>query len=297
MQRVVVAAGDIKLHHSVFALPFAVLGAFMARAQAEPWSDFAIKAGLVVACMVAARTWAMLVNRVADARLDAANPRTARRAVASGRLSTRDGWLLAALSALAFVACCGGFLALFQNPWPLILSVPVLGWLAFYSFAKRFTALCHILLGSALAISPLAAALAVRPSALGDTLALYALMGMVALWVAGFDIIYALQDVAFDRSAGLHSIPARLGPARAVWLSRAMHAAAVVCLIEVILIDTRLRTVFPVGVGVAAALLVCEHVVLARRGLAGLPLAFFTINGVVSVVLGAAGVVDVIQRS
>lgn len=288
------AAADIKLHHSVFALPFAVLGAFLARPAASTAGRFAGQLALVVACMVAARTWAMLVNRLADAGFDAANPRTARRAVASGRLSVRDARVLAAAAALAFVACCGLFWVLFTNPWPVALSPLVLGWLALYSYAKRFTAWCHVLLGTALAISPLAAAIAVDPAALTRVPALFALSAMVTLWVAGFDIVYALQDEAFDRSAGLHSIPAAMGKSRAVLFSRALHALAVGALVAVILLEPRLRTLFPPAVALVVGVLVAEHVILQRRGLTGLPLVFFTLNGVVSCLLGAAGLADLL---
>lgn len=294
-ERLLVAASDIKLHHSVFALPFAVLGAFLARPVTAPWSRFAAHALLVVVCMVAARTWAMLVNRLADARYDAANPRTARRAVASGRLRARDARTLAAAAALAFLAACALFWVLWHNPWPLLLAPFVLAWLAFYSFAKRFTAWCHVLLGSALAISPLAAAIAVEPASLSVAPALFALFAMVTFWVAGFDVIYALQDLDFDRAAGLHSIPARFGSRGAAWIARALHVGAAAALGAAIALDPRLRTLFPVGVAIACALLVLEHVLLARRGLAGLPMVFFTLNGVVSCVLGAAGLLDVLS--
>ncbi len=294
--RVALAAADIKLHHSVFALPFAVLGAFAARPELSAWSRFAGQLGLVVACMVAARTWAMLINRLADAKFDAANPRTARRAVASGQLSVRDARLFCTISAVLFMSACGLFWVIFYNPWPLALSVPVLAWLALYSYAKRFTAWCHLLLGSALAISPIAAAIAIDPSSLARVPALYAIAGMVMLWVGGFDIVYALQDTEFDRRVGLFSIPARFGPRGAVMLSRAMHVLAIGCLTLAAVVDVRLRGAFPFAVGVAAVLLIAEHVVLSRRGLAGLPLAFFTINGVVSCVVGAAGVFDLVNR-
>jgi len=303
------AAADIKLAHSVFALPFAVLGACMAWPQGESAGRFAGKLLLVVACMVLARTWAMLVNRIADAGFDANNPRTARRAVASGQLPKSTAIALASTSAGLFVLVTGLFGLFYTNYWPLALSVPVLGWLALYSYAKRFTALCHVLLGSALAISPLAAAIAIGPAAVGlGTLgggagvgvvatvvpALFWLSGMVLLWVAGFDVLYALQDEAFDRGIGLHSLPSRLGKHRAVWLSRAMHAGAAGCLIVAAVVDHRLHSVFPVAVAIACVCLVAEHIVLIRRGLAGLPMAFFTLNGVISCVVGAAGVLDVL---
>jgi 4-hydroxybenzoate polyprenyltransferase len=296
--KLALAAADIKLSHSVFALPFAVLGAVLARPVSESAGTTAGKLGLVVLCMVLARTWAMLVNRIADARFDIQNPRTARRAVASGALSPRDAKLLAAACVLGFIAAASGFGLLFSNWWPAALSVPVLAWLAFYSFAKRFTALCHLLLGSALAISPLAAALAVNPAALSLSPvampALYCISGMVTLWVAGFDVLYALQDADFDRRIGLFSLPSRLGNVGAVWLSRLMHVGAAGCLVLAVLLDARLQTIFPFAVGIAACCLVMEHIVLIRRGLAGLPLAFFTLNGIVSLVLGASGIADVI---
>ena len=296
------AAADIKLSHSIFALPFAVLGAFAARDAAGPWPRFAAQLALIVACMVMARTWAMLFNRLADAGFDAANPRTTRRAIASGRLSRARGWALALTAAAGFVLCCALFLMLYGNPWPLTLSLPVLAWLAFYSLAKRFTALCHLLLGTALAISPIAAGLAVDPSRALTTTHLL-LAGFVTLWVAGFDVLYALQDESFDRQRGLHSIPALLGPRASAWCARLMHLGASCALLLLGLgpsgplgphADARLGTLTLIAWALATALLIAEHAVLVRRGLAGLPMAFFTINGVLSLVVGALGVTDLL---
>lgn len=297
--RVRLAAGDIKLAHSVFALPFAVLGVFLARPADAPPGRLAGQLALVVVCMVLARTWAMLVNRWADADIDAANPRTAGRAVASGRLRRTDAAALALASAAGFCAGAWAFWPLFGNPWPTYLCVPVLAWLALYSFAKRFTALCHLLLGSALAISPLAAALAVDPAAIGRVPALLAISGMVLLWVAGFDIIYALQDVEADRRQGLHSLPSRLGagqagPRRAIALSRVLHAGAAALLAWAWTLDPRLGWPFAAGLVLVVVLLVAEHLVLHRRGLAGLPMAFFTLNRLISCVVGVLGVADVL---
>lgn len=290
--RLSLAAADIKLAHSVFALPFAVLASFMARPEGSPWSRFAGQLAVVVACMVLARTWAMLVNRLADRDIDAANPRTQRRVIASGRLSSRDGLLIALAAAAGFVACTALFWFFFANPWPLALGVPVLAWIAFYSFTKRFTALCHVFLGGALAASPLAAAVAIDPAFVATSPALWLLAGMVLLWVAGFDVIYALQDVEFDRATGLHSVPARLGPVGAIRVSRLLHAGAFALLCLAARAETRFGPVFAAAVIAVGGLLVVEHVVLVRRGKAGLDMAFFTINGVVSCVLGAAGVLD-----
>lgn len=297
------ALSDIKIAHSVFALPFALLGAFLAApaafapAEVRPvgaWRAFAGQLGLVVGCMVFARTWAMLVNRLADRGFDAANPRTARRAFASGRVSVRAGWVCAACAAGLFVGTCAIFWAAFGNPWPLALSLPTLAWVAFYSFTKRFTALAHFFLGGALGVSPIAAAIAVRPGALADTPALWMIAAMVAVWVAGFDVLYAMQDLEFDRGAGLRSVPARLGRRGAAWVSRALHGAAVALLVGAWLAEPRFGGLFLAGAAMVGALLVAEHLHLSRKGLPGLPIAFGLINGVVSVTLGAAAIADLL---
>ncbi len=291
------AALDIKLAHSVFALPFAILGAFLATPALRPgatgsaWRAFAGQGALVVLCMVCARTWAMLVNRLADRDFDSRNARTSRRIIASGALPLARARAITLGAALAFVACCAGFLT-FDNAWPLILCVPVLGWIALYSYTKRFTALCHVFLGGALGISPLAAAIAVNPGALRDTPALCWIAGFVVLWVAGFDVLYAIQDLEFDRHEGLHSIPSRLGLRGAVWTARGLHVAALLALAMAWRAEARLGVLFGAGVGLVGVLLAVEHAVVAVRGRSGIPMAFFTINGVVSCVLGVAGCVD-----
>ena len=291
-------ARDIKLAHSVFALPFAVLAAFMVAPRVESggidWAGMAGLLALVLVCMGAARTWAMVVNRLADRKIDAANPRTKGRVFASGDLSPRAGWLTLMACAGLFLAACALFGVFFGNWWPVALGVPVLAWIAFYSFTKRFTWLCHVFLGGALAASPLAAAIAVGGIGTMAEPALWLLAGMVLLWVAGFDAIYALQDLDFDREAGLRSIPARFGWKRANVLSRIMHVGAIVCLVGGWRITPAFAVVFGVGVIAAIGLLAYEHVVLARRGAAGIPLAFFTLNGMVSILLGLTGVVDVL---
>jgi 4-hydroxybenzoate polyprenyltransferase len=283
-------AADIKLAHSVFALPFAVLAAFLARTPGVSAARFAAQLALIVLCMVLARTWAMIVNRLVDRRFDAANERTARRVFAAGRLSPTRGWVIALASAALFIAATAAFDRFFSNPWPLILALPVLAWIALYSLTKRFTALCHLVLGTALAASPLAAAIAVDPHP--PTKALWSIAGMVLLWVAGFDVIYALQDMDFDRRARLASIPARIGWRGGIWVSRALHAAAVAFLLLAWRSEPRFGLLFALAVAAVAALLVAEHLVLARRGREGLDMAFFTLNGVVSCVLGAAGCID-----
>ncbi len=286
------AAADIKLAHSVFALPFALLAAVLAIDPAASSTALAGQIALVILCMVLARTWAMLFNRLADRSFDAANPRTARRAVASGLLPVRRAWTLALTSALLFILTCSIFLLAFSNPWPLALSLPTLAFIAFYSLTKRFTALCHLVLGAALAFSPIAAAIALRPSALADTPAIWLLAGMVLPWVAGFDVIYALQDLDFDRSAGLRSMPARLGVQRSIWVSRLLHLLALAALTLAWWVEPRFGPTFLIAVALVAILLLGEHLVLARRGSAGIPMAFFTYNGLVSCVVGLLGILD-----
>jgi 4-hydroxybenzoate polyprenyltransferase len=294
------ALSDIKIAHSVFALPFALLAAVMASPATRgegAWGTLLAQGGVVVLCMFLARTWAMLVNRVADWRFDKDNPRTARRVIASGQLTEAAAVRIALGFAAAFVGATGLFWLLFHNPWPLALSVPVLVWIAFYSYTKRFTAWCHVFLGGALAGSPLAAAIAIDPAFLfsSDGLSLWFLAGMVLCWVAGFDIAYALQDLDFDRRTGLNSVPARLGVKRSLWLSRGLHVVAFLLLACCVAFDIRFGLLMRMATALVASLLVFEHWVLAKRGLAGLPMAFFTINGVVSVTLGVAGIVDVVN--
>ncbi len=294
--KLTVAAGDIKLAHSVFALPFAVLAAFLAGPGAgtpTDWGRFAGQVALIVVCMFFARTWAMLFNRLADRRLDADNPRTARRAFASGALSGRDGLVMLAGSAAGFVAACSAFGFIYGNWWPAWGAAPVLAWIALYSLTKRFTLLCHFFLGGALALSPVAAAAAIDPPSLHNP-AVWLIASMVLLWVAGFDVIYALQDLDHDRRTGLHSIPSRLGPTGAIRVSRVLHLLCFAALIGVWRVQPGFGVLFGSGVLLTGALLVAEHAVLARRGRAGLQMAFFTLNGVISVVLGLAGSVDVL---
>ncbi len=186
-------AADIKLHHSVFALPFAVLGAFMAAApvgsEGVQWTRFGGQLALIVVAMVFARTVAMLANRLLDRSIDARNPRTAGRAIPSGRLSPAGAITVLAGCTAGFGVVCLAFGVFYQNWWPAWLGVPVLAWLAVYPLLKRFTALCHLYLGASLAISPLAAAIAVEPGSLAVQPSLWLLAAMVMCWVAGFDII------------------------------------------------------------------------------------------------------------
>ena len=291
VQSLQAAASDIKLHHSVFALPFALLGACLAAGTSDgvPWVGVAGPLALVVLCMVAARTAAMLANRIVDAGLDARNARTAGRAIPSGRLSRRAAVGMLVASVVAFEVGTLAFILVFGNPWPMLLSVPVLLWLVLYPYTKRFTWLCHAWLGASLAMSVPAAALAIRPEALSLP-GVWWISGMVLLWVTGFDVIYALQDVETDQREGLFSMPARLGAGRSLALSLVMHVGAVLCLLQAWRVEPRLGTGFLIGVGVVVGLLAVEHATVRRWGTTRMALTFFTLNGCVSVLLGTAGI-------
>lgn len=290
-------AADIKIAHSVFALPFAVLAAFMAAKPAGTsidWRRFAGQLILIVMAMVFARTVAMLSNRWIDRQVDARNPRTAGRALPSGQVAATTVIGVIICCAIAFTFICAMFGLLLHNWWPLVLSLPVLVWISAYGFLKRFTALAHLYLGSSLAISPLAAAIAIDPHSLAQQPALWLVGSMVLCWVAGFDIIYALQDVEIDRAQNLFSIPARLGVANALWISRSLHALAVACLFASAVVDKRFGLVFLLGCIMVTALLVYEHLTVARWGTTKIALAFFTLNGIISCILGALGVIDLV---
>ncbi|MFO0875216.1 MAG: UbiA-like polyprenyltransferase [Phycisphaerales bacterium] len=310
MRDLAAVAGDIKLAHSIFALPFALLAAFLAAvpppaptapamtgggaraaAVALDWPRFAAQLGLVVVAMVAARTCAMLANRLLDRDIDRENPRTLGRALPSGRLAvSRAVWFLVACAAL-FMAACAGFLA-FGNAWPLLLGLPVLAWICAYGLLKRFTTLCHVYLGSSLAISPIAATIAIDPAQVGQR-TVWLLAGMVLCWVAGFDVIYALQDVDADRGQGLHSLPSRWGVPAAMWASRALHVVAAACLWIAVLGDPRFGTAMRLAAALVTALLAVEHATVARWGTSRIALAFFTLNGVISCIVGGLGILDV----
>jgi 4-hydroxybenzoate polyprenyltransferase len=288
-------AADIKIAHSVFALPFAILAAFMAAASIDGtilWGPFTGELLLVVVAMLFARTAAMLANRIFDADLDARNPRTSGRAIPSGRLSlgrARAAW---GVSAALFMGTCALFGLFHGNWWPLILGLPVLLWISLYGLAKRFTQLCHLWLGSSLALSPVAAALAVEPSALAGP-SIWLLAIMVLFWVAGFDVIYALQDVEVDRRDRLHSMPGTLGVAKAMLVSRFMHLLAVGALVGAALTSPVLGPLMLVAAALIAGLLLYEHLTVARWGTTKMALAFFTLNGMVSCLIGLAGVLDI----
>lgn len=280
--------GMIKVGHTLFALPFALLGGLLAahdpRVGAAPGAK--VWVGIVL-CMVTARSAAMAFNRVADRRLDAANPRTATRHLPAGRLSLRSVVAFTVASTVLFVGSTSIFLP--ENPWPLRLSVPVLLWLLGYSFAKRFTSLAHYWLGLGLAFAPVAAWIAVAGRI--DATPLW--LGLaVLLWVGGFDILYACQDAEHDRAAGLHSIPARLGVRRSLRWAAVSHAGMVGALVGLGLSDPSFGWAFSFGVAAVAVVLMYEHSIVREDDLSRVNLAFFHLNAAISVGLLVVSVVD-----
>jgi 4-hydroxybenzoate polyprenyltransferase len=279
-------AADIKLGHTVFALPFALLSAFLAAGGMPRPGELA----LILVCMVTARTAAMASNRLLDARLDALNPRTAGRAIPSGRLSVTFVTTILTLCAAGFFAAAWLFLRWYGNPWPLYLSPAVLAFVSAYPLLKRFTRLCHYYLGAALALAPVCAWLAIAGRI--DPPPLW-MAAAVLCWTAGFDIIYACQDYRSDVECGVFSVPARIGIGPALWVSRATHALCVAMLVMLGLSTPALGTLYFVGVGIAVALLLVEHALVRADDLSRAGLAFFTVNGIISIVLGTLGIIDV----
>jgi 4-hydroxybenzoate polyprenyltransferase len=271
VERVVTYGRMIRFSHSIFALPFAL--ASMALALEGRTFDWRSLLWVLVA-MVGARSAAMGFNRLADQEIDARNPRTAGRELPRGILSRGQVWAFVVASAAALVVAAG-----MLNPLCLMLSPVALLIVFGYSYTKRFTALSHAILGLALGIAPVGAWIAVRGS-LGLVPILLALA--VLGWVAGFDVIYACQDVDFDRREGLRSIPARLGIGPALRVARALHLAAIALLASIYPL-ARLHPVYLLGVGIAAALLAYEHTLVRPGDLSRVNAAFFTMNGWVSV--------------
>jgi len=277
----------IKFSHTLFALPFALLGAALAAHDRNGWHGRIQDWVGVLLCMATARSAAMAFNRLADRHYDALNPRTASRHLPAGQMSVRGVAAFTMVCALAFVASTVLFL---PNRWPLYLSVPVLVWLLGYSYSKRFTSLAHFWLGASLSLAPIAAWIALRGN-LEWPPVLLALA--VLLWVSGFDIIYACQDVDFDRMAGLYSVPKRFGIRRALWIAAACHALMIVPLVGLGLVYP-LGPIYFLGVAAVAALLVYEHRVVRPDDLTRVNVAFFQVNVVIGMGLLVVAVVDLL---
>jgi 4-hydroxybenzoate polyprenyltransferase len=291
LRKLAVLAGDIKVSHTIFALPFALLSTFLAASFLPGRVPRPGQVALILLCMVTARTVAMASNRLIDARLDKLNPRTARRAIPSGALSPGFYRAVAVLCAIGFFAGCVGFWVLFDNPWPVRLGPPVLAFLSAYPFLKRFTRLCHYYLGAALALAPVCAWVAIRGSIEPPP---FWMAGAVLCWTAGFDIIYACQDYAADVACGIFSVPAKVGVANALWIARLTHAVSAGMLVALgLTTNPPLGTLYFIGVCLAVALLIVEHALVRPNDLSKVGLAFFTINGIISLILGVLGIVDV----
>lgn len=288
LQRVRLTLDMVKFEHSVFALPFALTGALLAwRDEGFSAQGFWLKIVWIVVAMVAARSVAMTFNRVLDAEIDARNPRTKARHLPAGLLSIRFAWGFMAAWGLIFF-----FAARELNPLCLRLAPVALAILMFYSFTKRFTTLSHVVLGFALGIAPAAAWIAIRGAL---DLRILWLTAAVTLWAAGFDVIYACQDYAFDVYSGLYSVPARLGIAGGLWIARALHVGMLLCLMELVHVFA-VGSIAIAGIVAVAGLLAWEHRLVKASDLSRIDAAFFTMNGYVSVIFFVFWATDIFLK-
>ncbi len=289
--------GMIKFSHTLFALPFALLAAGMATrcelADGGAWRPLDWLG--ILLCMVFARSTAMAFNRIADRKLDAENPRTAIRHLPKGLLGVTAVAVFAIVCAAAFVASTLIFWFSSGNLLPLYLAVPVLLFIYLYSFTKRFTALSHFWLGASLMLAPLATWIAIRGTSDWPPWPPLVLGGAVLFWVAGFDIIYACQDVEFDKRVGLHSVPARFGVRGSLRLAMLCHAVMIVFL-ALLPAVFELGWIYWLGVVAVATLLVYEHSLVRPDDLARVNLAFFNVNSIISMGLFLVTVLDMTLR-
>jgi len=270
LTRLMQVARMIKIEHSVFALPFAYIGVFLAARGWPGWWNII----LVGAAMVAVRSYSMAVNRVADLPIDRENPRTQNRELVTGVITPGQTWTFIGLSALVFILACAA-----MNSLCLALSVPVLVYAGMYSYVKRVSWLCHFVLGSVLGLAPLGGWLAVNPD---FTLTAWLFFFGVTFWVAGFDILYATQDMEFDKSYGIRSIPARFGIKTALVISSFCHVNTALFFLLAGASAGLDRKYYLVW-AVVSALLLWEHRLIKPHDLSRVNMAFFTLNGVVSV--------------
>ena len=274
----------IKFEHTIFALPFAVMSAFLASEGLPDWP----KLCWIVLAMVGARSCAMAFNRLVDAEIDRHNPRTQMRAIPAGLLRRVDVAIFTLFSAILLVVS-----AYQLNPLAFKLSPIALAAIMLYSYTKRFTALAHLWLGLSLSMAPIGAWIAIK----GQFDLVPLLLGLaVMLWTAGFDVIYACQDFDFDKSLGLHSIPVKFGIRSALWISSSLHVGTVFTLIVIGWIS-QLSWIYLIGVCTVAVILVYEHSIVKPNDLSRVNLAFFTLNGAVSLILMALAVADVMLVS
>ena len=290
----------IRFSHTLFALPVALMAAVMAwtaSARAHDAGGFSWRQLLgIVLCMVTARSAAMAFNRVADRRFDAENPRTRGRHIPAGLLSVRSVAVFALVNCAGFIAATSLF---WPNRLPLYLSVPVLLFLLGYSLTKRFTALAHFWLGAALMLAPISAWIAIRGQQVAvnpaDLLPALVLGGAVLLWVAGFDMIYACQDIEIDLASGLRSMPARLGVIWALRLAALCHLGMIVLLMLLPVVFPALGWIYWCGVAAVAALPLYEHSIVRPDDLTRVNVAFFNVNSIVSIGLFVVGTVDLLR--
>lgn len=293
--------GLIRFSHTIFALPFAILAAFLAwstplsaTSTATPTIRVSDIVGVLL-CMVFARSAAMAFNRLVDHKMDAENPRTASRHLPAGRLTSRGVLIFTIVCSLGFVAST---LLFWPNRLPLYGSIPVLAFLLGYSLAKRFTASAHLWLGVALSLSPICVWIAIRGSDFSWEYFHIPLLlaGAIAFWVAGFDILYACQDADFDRAAGLHSVPSRFGVAGALRIAMVMHVIMLGFLAALVRTGQAagLGWLFAGAVGLTALLVMVQHWLVRPDDLSRVNAAFFQTNAIISIVLLMAGAIDTI---
>ncbi|WP_448873318.1 UbiA-like polyprenyltransferase [Desulfobulbus propionicus] len=275
LKKIAVLLEMIKFKHTVFAMPFALMGAFLAK-RGVP--DFTVFFWVVVA-MVGARTSAMTFNRIADRRFDAANPRTTSRALPTGEVSLFQSWLMMILASLLFFFAC-----FMLNPLALKIAPLALGLTLFYSLTKRFTWLCHVVLGVALAFSPLGGWVAASATLQGYP---WALSLAVLFWVAGFDCIYACLDADFDRDAGLYSMPAIFGRKNGFRVAVVFHALAFI-LFTLTGIFMGLNYWYYIGIVITAAALFYQHLIVSPQDLSRIRQSFFSMNGIIALTLFCA---------
>ncbi len=280
----VLFAKFVKIEHSVFALPFAYAGAFLAH-QKIPAFD---RIFWITMVMVAARSLAMGLNRVIDYEIDARNPRTASREIPAGTLSLSQG---VAFCGVSLAALCVGLYQLPPLTW--YLSPIVVAAFVIYPYTKRFTSLCHLFLGATIGLAPVGAWVAITYSLAWKP---FLLMGIVTFWIAGFDIIYACLDLDFDRREGIHSLPVSLGVRRALWVTRVFHLLAVALMVVVGMVFSKLGGIYFLGVAVVAALLAYENAIVSTRDLSRVNTAFMTMNGVISIVYIAFLTTDIVVK-
>ncbi|HEX8672756.1 MAG TPA: UbiA-like polyprenyltransferase [Longimicrobium sp.] len=266
----------VKLPHTIFALPFALVGATLASYE---HSVRVADVFLILTAFTSARFAAMGFNRIADRAIDARNPRTMMREIPAGKLSVGEATAAVVVASGIFFVC-----AALLNPLCLMLAPLALGWILFYSYTKRFTRWAHLVLGFALAIAPVGAYLAIAGEWSRPAGALLALAGAVLCWVAGFDILYSLQDMEFDRAEGLHSVPAALGPRGALAVSRTLHVLSTALFVAVGFLVPALGTLYFVAAAVIAVMLVYEQSLVRADDFSRIDAAFFNVNGAISVV-------------